>query len=150
MILAPKTPSGDISTPTASTKRRIFLNDDGVVATKDSLGIVRIVGKESNVIRDDTTTTVTPTHMNAIYEYYAASSAMFIANPTTTPEDGDTMKFRINGVSTTHALSFGSSYKGIGAALPSTTATAGKWMYFDCIYCDTDTAWHVFPVMIEV
>jgi len=72
----------------------------------------------------------------------AQAAGLTLANPSGTPVQGQPMIIRIKDNATARAITFGSQYRGIGAALPTTT-TISKTLYISMIYNSTDVRWDV-------
>lgn len=89
--------------------------------------------------------TVTPTFGNDLVAITAQAVALAIANPTGTAIPGLGMVIRIKDNGTARAITWGTQYRGIGVALPSTTV-ATKTTYVAMIFNSTDTTWDVVAV----
>lgn len=89
--------------------------------------------------------TVTPTFGNDLVTITAQAAALTIANPTGTAIPGLGLVIRIKDNGTARAITWGSQYRGIGVALPTTTV-ATKTTYVAMIYNSTDTTWDVVAV----
>jgi hypothetical protein len=72
----------------------------------------------------------------------AQAAGLTIANPSGTPVQSQPMLIRLKDNGTARAITWGSQYRGIGAALPSTTIIS-KTFYFSIVYNSTDTKWDV-------
>jgi len=72
----------------------------------------------------------------------AQAAGLTLANPSGTPVQGQPMIIRIKDNATARTITFGSQYRGIGAALPTTT-TISKTLYISMIYNSTDVRWDV-------
>jgi len=97
-----------------------------------------------------TTSTATLTPSPANYDVYtltAQAADLTIANPTGTPVIGDTIAIYVTDNATARAISFGTYYKGFGAALPTTT-TSGKTLLITAQYYDTNL-WSVLSAEIQ-
>lgn len=70
----------------------------------------------------------------------AQDQALTLANPTGTPTQGQSLVIRIKDNATARAISFGTQYRAMGNALPTTT-TISKTLYLGLIYNATDTKW---------
>lgn len=104
---------------------------------------------ETRVISAVSTATLTPDVDNYdMADITAQAASLTIANPTGTPSNGNGFVFRIKDNGTARGISFGTLYRGVGSALPTTT-TLGKVMYFAMSYNSTDTKWDVFPSQVE-
>jgi len=92
------------------------------------------------------TTTLTPSPANYdVYTLTAQAADLTIANPTGTPVIGDTIAIYVTDDATARAISFGTYYKGFGAALPTTT-TSGKTLLITAQYYDTNL-WSVLSAV---
>ncbi len=89
--------------------------------------------------------TVTPTFGNDLVAITAQAVALAVANPTGTAIPGLGMVIRIKDNGTARAITWGTQYRGIGVALPSTTV-ATKTTYVAMIFNSTDTTWDVVAV----
>lgn len=72
----------------------------------------------------------------------AQAAGLTLANPSGTPVQAQPMIIRIKDNGTARSITWGTQYRGIGAALPSTT-TISKTLYISMIYNSTDTKWDV-------
>lgn len=68
---------------------------------------------------------------------------MTIANPSGTAAEGQGFVIALKDDGTSRAISFGTSYRAMGASLPTATV-AGKWAYLPVQYNATDSKWDVF------
>ena len=92
------------------------------------------------------TTTLTPSPANYdVYTLTAQAADLTIANPTGTPVLGDTIAIYVTDDATARGISFGTYYKGFGAALPTTT-TSGKTLLITAQYYDTNL-WSVLSAV---
>lgn len=57
------------------------------------------------------------------------AAALTLANPSGTPASGQVLRIRINDNGSARAISYGSQYRALDAALPTTTAGAGATRY---------------------
>jgi len=89
--------------------------------------------------------TVTPTFSDDIVDITAQAAALTLANPTGTaiPNLGQVIRIKDNG--TARAISYGTQYRAIGVALPTTTVVS-KTLYLGLIYNGNDTKWDVIAV----
>ncbi|MEM7818890.1 MAG: hypothetical protein QW403_01975 [Candidatus Aenigmatarchaeota archaeon] len=98
-----------------------------VVGTTD---IQTLTNKRIQKRTSSTTTATSLTPDISQYDFYqltALASALTINNPIGNPVLGDVIVILIKDNGTSQTLSWGTAYKGIGAALPTST-TAGKTM----------------------
>lgn len=91
------------------------------------------------------TAVTSPRHRSYVTALAAAAT---IANPTGSPANGWQCIWRIKDNGTDRALTWGSSFRAIGAALPTTTV-AGKTLYVPAEYNAADSKWDVFPSAVE-
>jgi len=91
---------------------------------------------------------VTPTTTNDMVDITAQDQALTLNNPTGTPANGQGMVIRIKDNGTARAITWGSGYRALGAALPTTT-TAGKTMYVPVVYNAGASKWDVLPATVE-
>ena len=75
-----------------------------------------------------------------MYIITAQAATMTFGNPTGTPTVGQVLIIRIKDSGSAQALYWGTQYREIGFALPSTTV-GGKTLYMAFIYNATDTKW---------
>lgn len=88
--------------------------------------------------------TVTPTFSNDLVKITAQAAALTLANPTgTASEVGMVIRIKDNG--TARAITFGSQYRAVGVALPTTTVVS-KTLYLAMVYNADDTKWDVVAV----
>jgi len=84
-----------------------------------------------------------------IFQLTAQAAALTIANhSTSTPAAGEKMIIRIKDNGTARAISFGTYYRALGNALPTTTVIS-KTMYLGFIWNSTDTKWDLIAYTIE-
>ena len=107
-----------------------------------------VTNKRINKRTSTTTSTTTLTPSPANYDVYtltAQAADLTIANPTGTPVLGDTIAIYVTDDATARAISFGTQFKGFGAALPTTT-TSGKTLLITAQYYDTNL-WSVLSAV---
>lgn len=92
--------------------------------------------------------TVTPTNLNDEVVITAQASALFLANPTGTAVQGQSMLIRIKDNGTARAITYGTEYRAVGVTLPTTTVI-NKTVYLGLVYNATDTKWDVIGVAQE-
>lgn len=78
-----------------------------------------------------------------MYMFTALAAALTINAPTGTPVDGDKLIFRIKDNGTAQTLTWNAIYRTVGVGTLPTTTTAGKIVYFGCIYNSAETLWDV-------
>jgi len=113
-------------------------------------GTETLTNKRTTKRVSTTTSTATLTPSPANYDVYtltAQAADLTIANPTGTPVIGDTIAIYVTDNATARAISFGTYYKGFGAALPTTT-TSGKTLLITAQYYDTNL-WSVLSAEIQ-
>lgn len=97
-----------------------------------------------------TTTTLTPNVDNYdLFVITAQASGLTIANPSGTPVNGNGFMIRIKDNGTARALTFGSKYRAIGSALPTTTSIS-KTIYIPVVYNSDADKYDCFPSQLEV
>lgn len=85
------------------------------------------------------------------YDQYivtAQAAALGIDDPVGDAVAGGKILFTFRDNGTPRALTWDSSYRGIGVTLPATTV-AGKWVYVGAVYNAADSKWDVIAVMEE-
>lgn len=92
--------------------------------------------------------TVTPAHDDDMVVVSAQAAALMIANPTGLGAWGDGFVLALKDNDTSRTLTWGSDYRGMGAALSSAT-TVGKWMYFPVQLNQLDSKWDVLPPTVQ-
>jgi len=81
-----------------------------------------------------------------IFEITALAGALTINNySTSTPSAGEKMIIRIKDNGTARAISFGTKYRALGVALPTTTVIS-KTMYLGFIWNVADTTWDLIAL----
>lgn len=78
----------------------------------------------------------------------AQAEALTIANASGTPVQGQKLTIRIKDNATARAISFGTTYRAMGTALPTTTVVS-KTKYLGFIYNTTDTKWDLVAAADE-
>ena len=71
-----------------------------------------------------------------------------IANPSGSPSDGQIINLRIKDSGVARTIAWGTIYRALGAALPTTTV-AGKELYICIVYNTAATKWDVLPSIFE-
>ena len=115
-------------------------NVDNTSNATERAATATLTNKRINKRTSTTTSTATLTPSPANYDVYtltAQAAALTIANPTGTPVLGDTIAIYVTDDATARAISFGTQFKGFGAALPTTT-TSGKTILITAQYYDTN------------
>lgn len=94
--------------------------------------------------------TVTPNaDTDDIVTVTAQAAAITLANPTGSPVQGQKLIIRLKDNGTARAISFGTQYRAMGNALPTTTILS-KTLYLGLIYNSTDTKWDLVALAQEV
>ena len=125
-------------------------NVDNTSNATERAATATLTNKRINKRTSTTTSTTTLTPSPANYDVYtltAQAAALTIANPTGTPVLGDTIAIYVTDNATARAISFGTQFKGFGAALPTTT-TSGKTLLITAQYYDTNL-WSVLSAEIQ-
>lgn len=76
------------------------------------------------------------------------AQTLTINAPSGTPDNGQSLLFRIKDNGTARTLTWNAIYRAIGITVPTTT-TASKTMYVQAIYNATDSKWDVVSVSRE-
>jgi len=95
--------------------------------------------------------TVTPSFDTAdIVTITAQAAALVLANPSpvTTVTQGSKLIIRIKDNGTGRAITYGTQYRALGNALPTTTV-ANKTMYLGLMWNATDTKWDLVACVTE-
>lgn len=93
--------------------------------------------------------TVTPAaDSNDMVVITAQAAGLTIANPSGSPSQGQKIIIRLKDNGTARSISFGTYYRAMGNALPTTT-TINKTMYMGFIYNSTDTKWDLIALSQE-
>lgn len=92
--------------------------------------------------------TVTPTFSDDQVNITAQAAGLTLANPTGTAVDGWGIAIRIKDNGTARSLSFGTQYRALGVALPTTTVIS-KTLYLGMAFNNADTKWDVVAVAQE-
>lgn len=87
-----------------------------------------------------TTSTTIDSDATDLYVITAQAGALLFNNPSGTPVQGQKLMVRIKDNGTARALTYGSQFRAIGTALPTTTVIS-KTLYMGFIYNSTDTKW---------
>ncbi len=143
----------------ASVPNALTINDSGAgvasgntyngsaarTISHNSIGAQPLVPREQAVA---SSATVTPTFLNDVVIITAQAAALNLANPTGTvvPNHGLVVRIKDNG--TARAITYGTQYRGIVAALPSTTVLS-KTMYMAFVYNVADTKWDLVGLAQE-
>lgn len=136
------------------------LNDDGTLNT-DATTITTAAAKTAiaadtnfrtkpRVSNATTTATLTP-NINSYNHYYltAQASALTIANPTGTPNNGDIIIIEIKDNATARAITYGTAYTNISGLDALTTTTISKWSVLGIRYNSTAAKWQILSISTE-
>lgn len=130
-------------------------NDDGTLNT-DAIDDVAtgLDGKQvrlkMRVLADTTQTTLTPDiDSYNVYELSAQATALTIANPTGTPNDGDVLVLRIKDSGTSRAITYGTDFTNISGLDSLTATTANKWHVIGAMYNEAVTKWQILSITTE-
>lgn len=91
---------------------------------------------------------ITPTFSNDLVQRLAANGAITLNNPTGTAIEGHGMIIRLRDDGTARAISYGTQYRAVGVAMPTTTVS-GKLTVIGIQFNNTDTKWDVVSVAQE-
>lgn len=81
-----------------------------------------------------------------VYELNAQATALTIANPSGTPNDGDVLIIRLKDNGTSQAVSFGTNWADISGVGLLTATVAGKWHVIGSMWNAGASKWHVISV----
>lgn len=125
----------------ASGKAAFFIATDLTPTLIDDTGAKHPLGKFPRISTTVTSTAIAP-DINTVdlVEVTALASTLTLQNPTGTPVLGQKLLFKILDAGTGQTLSFGTSYRALVAALPTTT-TANKLLYLGFIYNSQSSTW---------
>ena len=105
----------------------------------------RIVSAASYTTDTGTSLSVATTD---IFVITAQAGALLFNNPGGTAVQGQRLVIRIKDNATARALTWGSEFRAMGTALPTTT-TLSKTMYMGFFYNSTDTKWDMVALATE-
>jgi hypothetical protein len=155
------TAGGGVSTNTISERTTnsgvtvdgVLLKDGGLngvsIATISDTQTLTNKRTTPRIISAASTTSIAPSMASAdMYTVTALAANLTISDPTGTPTDGEQLTFRIKDNGTSRTLTWGTSYRSLGVALPAST-TISKTMYVTAVYNSPDTKWDVVQVVIE-
>lgn len=115
---------------------------------KVTLSVLKEYMGKPNLQSTASAATVTPVTANQMVVITAQAAALTLANPTGTWVQGQRMVVRLKDNGTARAITFGSNYRPMGVALPTTTVV-NKTMYMHFIYNSTDTKWDLVQLNQE-
>lgn len=95
-----------------------------------------------------TTSTTIDSDTTDLYVITAQAGALLFNNPSGTPVQGQKLMVRIKDNGTARALTYGSQFRAMGTALPTTTVIS-KTLYMGFIYNSTDTKWDLVAAAQE-
>lgn len=105
------------------------------------------------VVSTVTATTLTPTFTADLFTVTALASPLTLVNPFAggplLPQEGYGFVIRIKDNGVARALTYGTQYRPIGVALPSSTV-AGKILYLGCIWNSAESTVDVLSVAQQV
>ena len=128
---------------------QIFQASDTIVgrATTDTLTNKRFT--ERTISAANYTTSTTPDISTSdIWVITAQAGSLLFNNPIGTPVNADRMIIRLKDNGTARALTYGTQYRALGNALPTTTVIS-KTMYMGFIWNLTDTKWDLIALTQE-
>lgn len=120
----------------------VWSNISGTPTTLAGYGITDAAPLDAQVQSITSAATITATSANDMVCVTALAVGAQLANPTGTFTEGRGFVYRIKDDGTARALTWGTKMRGIGGALPATTA-AGKTMYIPVVYNATDDKFDV-------
>lgn len=126
----------------------IWSNITSTPTTLSGYGITDAAPLDPRVQSVTSASTVTPTSTNDAVRVTAQAAAIQFANPTGTFAELQGFVIRLKDNGTARAITWGSDYRAVGAALPTTT-TANKTMYIPVVYNSTDAKWDVLPATVQ-
>lgn len=130
-------------------------NDDGTINTAGITQVTTALNNQSirnkpRISVGTSSATLAPnTDSFNIYELSAQATALTIANPTGTPNDGDVIILRLKDNGTTRAISYGTNYTNISGLDTPTTTVVNKWMVFGWMYNLGLTKWQLVTTTVE-
>lgn len=141
--------SGDVVGPASSVNDRIAVFD-GTTGKLLKVGAQTIAqaiaaAQTPRVQAVTSSGTVTPTFANDLVKITAQAAALTLANPSGTAIDGHGIVIRIKDNGTARAITYGSQYRAIGVALPTTTVV-GETIYIAGIWNTEDTTLDIVAV----
>lgn len=112
------------------------------VSLQGEQGIAGPTGRVPVVQSVASAATVTPTFADDLVKVTAQAAALALANPTGTPVPGLGVVIRIKDNGVARAITYGTQYRAIAVALPTTTVV-GKTTYLAMVYNSDDAKWDV-------
>ncbi len=124
------------------------LRDRDIAACHPVASITDAVGRRISAAASGATLTPEPDTYD-IFERTAQAENLTIANhSTSTPADGQRMKFRLKNDGTLRTITFGNMYRGINAVLPD-TLRVGETLYMDFVWNAADSKWDYVKIQGE-
>lgn len=112
-------------------------------------GTLRIGNPTANIQTVGSAATITPNiDTTKLVVTSALATALTIAAPTGTAQEGQELTFRFKDNGTARALTWNSVFEDYTGSLPTTT-TAGKTVYIGCKYNLINTKWDVLAVQTQ-
>lgn len=111
-----------------------------VYTLQDKAGVVGLVVPRIISATSYTTSTTIDASITDVYAITAQAGALLFNNPTGSPQDGQGLVIRIKDNGTARALTYGSEFRGVVGALPSTTVLS-KILYMAFMYNSAETKW---------
>lgn len=122
------------------------------VPTQQSVKAYAAIAAEALLVVTSIASSATPTPARTTQRtklnITALAAAAELQNPSGAAEDGDTLVVRIKDNGTARALTYGTQYRAMGTALPSTTILS-KTLYLAFIFNSTDTKWDLVAAAQE-
>ena len=145
---APLSGGGDLSANRTLSISQSTTSTDGYLSSTDWNTFNNKQNVAPNVQSVISSATVTPTSTNDLVVITAQAAALFLANPTGSPNQGQNLMIRIKDNGTARTISYDTQYRAIGVTLPTTTVI-NKTLYLGLVYNSTDTKWDVIGVAQE-
>ena len=92
--------------------------------------------------------TVTPAATDDLVTITAQAVPITLANPAGSPSQGQKLIIRLKDNGTARGISYGTQYRAMGNALPTTTVSS-KTTYFGLIFNSSDTKWDLVALAQE-
>lgn len=126
----------------------IWSNISGKPTTLAGYGITDAAPLNPRVQSVTSASTVTPTSANDAVRVTAQAAAIQFANPAGAFAELQGFVIRLKDNGAARAITWGTEYRAMGAALPTTT-TASKTMYIPVVYNAADAKWDVLPATVQ-
>ena len=111
-----------------------------VYTLQDKAGVVGLVVPRIISATSYTTSTTIDASITDVYAITAQAGALLFNNPSGSPQDGQGLVIRIKDNGTARALTYGTEFRGVVGALPSTTVLS-KILYMAFMYNSAETKW---------